>query len=150
MLNLDVRWQAWFAPLVDKFGYVMKQPMSLAMKFLRYHCTTPACQFHGFCATLCGACKNGQPVKGKSAAKKEGARGGVTRAQADKAFEEWKRKEGNAKKRKAAFLKECPHYVVEGDGDGGKAGNMSPQEAMEYLARHQTVVLEPTGAFGEL
>jgi hypothetical protein len=128
----------------------MKQPMALAMKFLGYHCTMPACRLHGFCATLCKACKNGQPVKGRASPRKEATRGNVSRAQADKAFEEWKRQDGNSKKRKAAFLKECPQYVVEGDSEGGKSGHMNPQEAMDYLARHQTVVLEPTGAFGEL
>jgi hypothetical protein len=148
--NLDVRWQAWFAPLVDRMGDVMKQPMSVAMKFLGYHCTMPTCRFHGFCATLCGACKNGQPVRGKAPQKRESGRGGYTQDQADKAFLEWKKKDGNSKKKKSSFLAECPQYLMDGGSESARSTSMNPQEAMEYLARHQTVVLEPTGAFGEL
>ena len=39
--DIDVRWQAWFAPLVDEVGDVTKQPMALAMRFLGYHCPMP-------------------------------------------------------------------------------------------------------------
>jgi hypothetical protein len=76
--------------------------------------------------------------------------GGYTKDQADRAFLEWKKKDGNSKKKKSSFLAECPQCLVDGGAKNAKFINMNPQEAMEYLARHQTVVLEPTGAFGEL
>ena len=147
--DIDVRWQAWFAPLVDEIGDVTKQPMALAMRFLGYHCPMPACRYNGFCSTLCGACKNGQPVKGKSKAQDDSLKGGYSKEQATVAFNDWRKQSGNAKKSRAIFVKAHPEYDMMAGASSGPA-IMNPHEAMEWLARHQTVVLEPTGAFGEL
>ncbi len=86
--------------------------MALAMRFLGYHCPMPACRYHGFCSTLCGACKNGQPVKGKSKMQGDSLKGEHSKEQATAAFNVWRKKNDNAKKSRAIFAKAHPQYDI--------------------------------------
>jgi hypothetical protein len=135
--HFDVRWTSEFEPLLHLHDGQPRVDMHVAMKFLFYGCTTPACLTKGFCAEMCAYCKKGVE---RITSSRTGA--SYTSDQIEQAYQAWKskRRDGTDSSMKAF---KATNSKYKSGGGGAKISNPTATQVIAYMGTHEQEVVPP-------